>query len=50
MNRMAASIKQPRQIRGLFLLIGLMGVVSVLSNWILTGSTQGLVMGGMLIG
>ena len=49
MNQMAASMKQPRQIRGLFLLIALMGVVSVLSNWILTGSTQGLVMGGMLI-
>jgi hypothetical protein len=49
MSRIATSISQPRQIRGLFLLITLMGVVSTLSNWILTGSTQGLVMGGMLI-
>jgi hypothetical protein len=49
MNRMATSMNQPRQIRGLFLLIALMGLISTLSNWILTGSTQGLVMGGMVI-
>ena len=49
MNRAATSITQPRQIRGLFLLIALMGVVATLSNWILTGSSQGLVIGGMLI-
>ncbi len=41
MNRIASSVNQPRQIRGLFLLVGLFGIVSTLSNWILTGSTQG---------
>jgi hypothetical protein len=49
MNRIATSINQPRQIRGLFLILALMGLVFTLSNWIITGSTQGLVIGGMLI-
>jgi hypothetical protein len=49
MNRIASSINQPRQIRGLFLIFALMALVSTLSNWILTGSSQGLVMGGMAI-
>ncbi len=49
MNRIAGPIDQPRHIRGLFLLVALLGIVATLSNWILTGSTQGLVMGGMLI-
>ena len=40
---------QNRHIRALFLLGGLMGLVFTLSNWILTGSSEGLVMGGMLI-
>src|SRR4051812_6216596 len=49
MNATATSITRPRQIRGVFLLLGLMGIVLTLSNWILTGSTQGLVVGGMAI-
>ena len=49
MNSTASSISRPRQIRGLLLLAGLMGLVSTLSNWIVTGSSQGLVMGGMVI-
>jgi hypothetical protein len=38
-----------RQFRGLLLLIGLLGLVTQLSNWIITGSSQTLVMGGMAI-
>jgi hypothetical protein len=49
MNTTASSINAPRQIRGLFLLLGLMGIVLTLSNWIITGSSQGLVIGGMAI-
>ena len=49
MNSTASSISRPRQIRGLLFLVGLMGLVSMLSNWILTGSSQGLVVGGMVI-
>ena len=40
---------QPQQIRGLFLLVGLMGIVYALSSSIVTGSSRGLVMGGMAI-
>jgi hypothetical protein len=50
MNRIATSISQPRQVRGLLLLMVLMALVTALSNWILTGSSQGLVIGGMVIG
>jgi hypothetical protein len=49
MNRIASTMSQPRQIRGVLLLMGLLGLISTLSNWILTGSSQGLVMGGMVI-
>jgi len=49
MNSAASSISRPTQIRGLLLLVGLMGVVTALANWIVTGSSQGLVMGGMAI-
>ena len=49
MNSTASSISRPRQLRGLLLLVGLMGLVLALSNWILTGSSQGLVTGGMVI-
>ena len=49
MNSTASSISRPRQMRGLFLLMGLMGLVLTLSNWIVTGSSQALIMGGMAI-
>jgi hypothetical protein len=45
----ANAINQSRQFRALCLLLGLMATVAILSNWILTGSSQGLVMGGMAI-
>jgi hypothetical protein len=45
----ATAINQPRQIRGVLLLVGLIGTVAALSNWITTGSSQGLVIGGMVI-
>jgi len=49
MNSTASSISRPRQMRGLFLLMGLMALVITLSNWIVTGSSQALIMGGMAI-
>ena len=49
MNRIAAGINEPRQIRAMIALMALLGLVVTLSNWILTGSSQGLVMGGMVI-
>ncbi len=47
--RAIASAAGLRQFRGVFLLLGLMAIVFTLSNWIITGSTQGLVVGGMAI-
>ena len=49
MNRIAASINEPRQIRAMMALMALLGLVFTLSNWILTGSSQGLIVGGMVI-
>src|SRR5712672_3589814 len=49
---MSASLSaggQSRQFSALLALIGLMGVVWVLANWILTGSSGMLIYGGMAI-
>ena len=40
---------QVRQVRGLFLLVGLIGIVWALANWIVTGSAEMLVVGAMAI-
>src|SRR6185295_10738874 len=45
----AGGLHMNRQMRGLLLLFGLLAIVSTLSNWILTGSSQAIVMGGMVI-
>ena len=49
MNSAMSAMGQSRQAKGLLLLGGLAGIVWVLSTWIITGSTQMLFMGGMVI-
>ena len=47
MNSAIGTMGQSRQAKGLALFCGLAGIIWVLSSWIITGSTQMLVMGGM---
>jgi len=49
MNTAIGEISQSRQVRGLALFLGLAWLVWVLANWIVTGSTQYLVIGSMII-
>lgn len=49
MNDAIGTINRPRRVRGLLLFLGLMGLVWALTFWIVTGSSQMLVMGGMAI-
>jgi len=44
------AISESRHFRALLMFVGLLGIVWELSVWILTGSTQNLVLGGMAIG
>jgi hypothetical protein len=49
MNESVSAITRSRQARGLLLFLSLVALVWVLSTWILTGSTEYLVMGGLVI-
>jgi hypothetical protein len=48
-DAVGGAINRPRQIRGLLLFLGFIGIVWALTFWIVTGSSQMLVMGGMAI-
>ena len=49
MNSAVSAMGQSRQAKGLLLFGGLTGIVCALSYWIITGSTQMLVMGAMAV-